>query len=309
MDLKRRILYLEKEREKERGERHPEVYVSDDAGQEGDEQLLPGQEGDGQLLRGGMPPRGRKQWENLTPKHRNRLAAGIKENLENLAQERNTTPAAIISDVTNPVECNIVIASWFATRGRDGGFGQRIWRQSKTVFHHNRICTFPPFERLTSYWKREIVPEVLPTRDSETNAVNGARFHIGDFMKQHMKRWIEAQFMLGRPLPPGYYETHWKSGMDSGRHAWYRWRDEANPAAKKTTVAIGILDATLLSGIKSSQALIHIPSLSMQVSFAVKNAGAGTLDFHWEEPSPNSEDATRVTGFFLVTVFLLFNKM
>ena len=47
MDLKRRILYLEKEREKERGERHPEVYVSDDAGQEGDEQLLPGQEGDG----------------------------------------------------------------------------------------------------------------------------------------------------------------------------------------------------------------------------------------------------------------------
>ena len=124
MDLKRRILYLEKEREKERGERHPEVYVSDDAGQEGDEQLL----------RGGMPPRGRKQWENLTPKHRNRLTAGIKENLENLAQERNTTPAAIISDVTNPVECNIVIASWFATRGRDGGFGQRIWRQSKTVF-------------------------------------------------------------------------------------------------------------------------------------------------------------------------------
>ena len=68
MDLKRRILYLEKEREKERGERHPEVYVSDDAGQEGDEQLLPGQEGDGQLLRGGMPPRGRKQWENFTPK-------------------------------------------------------------------------------------------------------------------------------------------------------------------------------------------------------------------------------------------------
>ena len=98
----------------------------------------------------------------------------------------------------------------------------------------------------------------MPTRDLETsNAVNGARFHFGDFMKRHMKRWIQAQFIMGRPLAPGYYATHWKSDMDSVRHAWYHWRDEANPAGKKTTIVIGIVDATLLSGkTKSSPILL-----------------------------------------------------
>lgn len=252
-ELQKRVLDLENDQ----GERHrDEEDVSEGEEQEGGEQ---------QLRQQWLRPVGRKNWENLALKQRKRLAMG---NLENLANERNTTPAAIISDVTNPVECNIVIASWFATRGRDGGIGKRIWRQSKSVFHNNRICTFPPFERLTSYWKSEIVPEVFPTRDLETNAVNGARFHIGDFMKRHMKRWLEAQFIMGRPVPPGYYATHWKSGMDSGRHAWYHWRDEANPAGKKTTIAIGIVDATLLSGKTSLQVVIHTSYLCISIFYS-----------------------------------------
>ena len=189
-----------------------------------------------------------KDWENLTNKWRKKLTEDIKQEVGTLATQRNTTPQTIVSDVFDPPSCPIVIASWFATRGRDGGIGKRIWTQSKAVFHQNRICTFPPFRSLTAYWKREIVPEIILTRSLENNDVNGARFHIGVFMEKHMKRWLESQCLKGRPVVPGYYITHWKAGMDSGRHAWYRWRNCENPTGKKTTQSIGIVDATLLSG-------------------------------------------------------------
>ena len=71
--------------------------------------------------------------------------------------------------------------------------------------------------------------------------------------------------------------SEWKGGMDGGRHGWFRWSDGPQPEGTKTTQSIAISDLVLLK---------------------VENA-AGTPDFVWEEPFPNSEEATRVAGLLM----------
>ena len=73
--------------------------------------------------------------------------------------------------------------------------------------------------------------------------------------------------------------SEWKGGMDGGRHGWFRWSDSDGPQPEgtKTTQSIAISDLVLLK---------------------VQNA-AGTPDFVWEEPFPNSEEATRVAGLLM----------
>ena len=89
-----------------------------------------------------------------------------------------------------------------------------------------------------------------------------------------MIQFIKAQEKLGKPLPPGVYHQELKRGGDSGRHQWFRWQDGPQPEGTKTTIALNIFDMILLT---------------------MKN-GVGTDEYSWEEPTPNSEFATRILG-------------
>ena len=72
-----------------------------------------------------------------------------------------------------------------------------------------------------------------------------------------------------------------KVGADSGRHSWYKWRNGPVPEGQRTTQAITLFDFLMLS-VKSS---------------------IGTDDFLWKEPSPCSENVTRIRGIIYILVY------
>ena len=145
-----------------------------------------------------------------------------------------------------------------------------------SVFRKNGICTFPPYEKVMRFLD-VILPQIQISTEVDSEVVNGVFTDVGEFQKLHLQRWLVAEGVKGVAVPPGFYFTEWKGGIDGGRHGWFRWSDGPQPEGAKTTQSIAINDLVLLK---------------------VYNA-EGTPDFVWEEPFPNSEEATRVAGLLV----------
>ena len=154
--------------------------------------------------------------------------------------------------------------------------GKKIWRDLMSVFRKNGICTFPPYEKVMRFLD-VILPQIQISTEVDSEVVNGVFTDVGEFQKLHLQRWLVAEGVKGVAVPPGFYFTEWKGGIDGGRHGWFRWSDGPQPEGAKTTQSIAINDLVLLK---------------------VYNA-EGTPDFVWEEPFPNSEEATRVAGLLV----------
>ena len=81
----------------------------------------------------------------------------------------------------------------------------------------------PPWETLSSYWKSEIMTEVIPVWAGDPRTVRGVLQDPKDFLKKHMLRFLMRREREGKPLPPGAFIILWKLGSDGGRHNWFRW--------------------------------------------------------------------------------------
>ena len=173
--------------------------------------------------------------------------------------------------ITTHASMSLDTASWIITKGE--GMGQRQYTNFKTVGARDGLFLAPSWKQVVQHWDTDIVPEAHYATD-QYGCVNGVRYNVEQFLKNHMIQFIKAQEKLGKPLPPGVYHQELKRGGDSGRHQWFRWQDGPQPEGTKTTIALNIFDMMLLT---------------------MKN-GVGTDEYSWEEPTPNSEFATRILG-------------
>ena len=69
----------------------------------------------------------------------------------------------------------------------------------------NSHCTLPAWNTMTAHWNTmtsEILYEIdeagvklrhLDCTNQNSQAVNGARYQVDDFLKQHLLRWLQAQ--------------------------------------------------------------------------------------------------------------------
>ena len=99
-------------------------------------------------------------------------------------------------------------------KGLKGKFGflfdLTFIRKLKTSFRAEEVCHLPAYEKLSSYWKSEIVVQALPIYQEDSDIVIGIYHDPVKFIPNHMKRWLNRRELEGSPLPAGFYNVKFK---------------------------------------------------------------------------------------------------
>ena len=75
------------------------------------------------------------------------------------------------------------------------------------------MCSFPPYEDLSTHWKEKITVKAFPLFEKYTDIVIGMHYDPVDFIRKYMLRWLERMELEGTPLPPGSYDVRQKVGL------------------------------------------------------------------------------------------------
>ena len=113
--------------------------------------------------------------------------------------------------ITTLASMSLDTASWIITKGE--GMGQRQYTNFKTVGARDGLFLAPSWKQVVQHWDTDIVPEAHYATD-QYGCVNGVRYNVEQFLKNHMIQFIKAQEKLGKPLPPGVYHQELKRGGD-----------------------------------------------------------------------------------------------
>jgi len=96
-------------------------------------------------------------------------------------------------------------ALWLLTLGE--GFGKHQYRKVKASLRKEEVCSFPPYEDLSTHWKEKITVEARPLLEKDADIVIGMHYDPVDFIRKYMLRWLERMELEGILVPPGSYDV------------------------------------------------------------------------------------------------------
>ena len=101
---------------------------------------------------------------------------------------------------------------WLTTMG--AGLGKMQWRNMKTSLKD--LVDLPAWEKMSSYWKKEILPTIHPCWRGEPRVMCGAVIDPKEFLPSYLSRWLKRKEMEGKLPEEGYYKVQFKVSDGGG---------------------------------------------------------------------------------------------